>query len=142
VSVALFIHRINPISICCIILQSAACRPALHFGTLSCKLHEFRIRFIEYKMCVPNFSTSFVWNISHSERILAVIIITVNRFSWKLLVYFSEFIHTWICWQILGVLKYYILLKFVGCEPRSSKGINGRRTVGQTHLTKPIVVLR
>ena len=42
---------------CRIILQSAACCAALPFGTLSYKRHEFRRRFIEYKMCVPNFCT-------------------------------------------------------------------------------------
>ena len=48
--------------LCCtafwhIILQSAACCAALPFGTLYYKRHEFRRRFIEYKMCVPIFPT-------------------------------------------------------------------------------------
>jgi len=55
-SVALFIQHVNLISMCRIILQSAACCAALPFSTLSYKLHEFRRRFIEYKMCVPIFS--------------------------------------------------------------------------------------
>jgi len=68
VSVALCIQHVNLISMCRIVLQSASCCAALHFGTLSYKRHEFRRRFIEYKMCVSDFLYSFVWNISHSQK--------------------------------------------------------------------------
>jgi len=57
VSVALFTYHVNLISMCRIVLQSAACCAALPFGTLSYKRHKFRGRFIEYKMCVLNLST-------------------------------------------------------------------------------------
>ena len=60
VSVALFIPNVNLIFICRIILQWAACCAALPFVTLSYKRHEFRRRFIQTKVRVPNFSTSFV----------------------------------------------------------------------------------
>ena len=56
---------------CRIILQSAACCAALPFDTLSYKRHEFRRRFIVYKMCVPILSTVLSLNISHSENNLA-----------------------------------------------------------------------
>jgi hypothetical protein len=42
------------------VLQSAACCAALPFGTLSDKRHGLRGGFIEYKLCVVIFCTSFV----------------------------------------------------------------------------------
>ena len=126
VSVALFIQHVNLISMCRIILQSAACCAALPFGTLYYKRHEFRRRFIEYKMCVPISSTCFVWNISDSENNLAGIIIRVNRFTCKLFVFVSEFVHNWICRQIFEVFKYNVLLKFLRCELSSFKRTDGR----------------
>ena len=48
---------VNLVSMCRIVLQSAACCAALPFGTLSYKRYELWGRFIEYKMCVLNLST-------------------------------------------------------------------------------------
>jgi hypothetical protein len=41
------------------------------FFKLSHKRHDFRKTIIENKMCVLIFSTTFVWNISHSKKNLA-----------------------------------------------------------------------
>jgi hypothetical protein len=38
------------------------------FSTLSRKRHDFRKKVIKHKICVLIFSTSFVWNISHSKN--------------------------------------------------------------------------
>jgi len=69
---------------CHIILQSAACCAALHFGTLSYTWHEFRRGFIEYKMCVPIFSTVLSKIFIFLRWIWRSVIIKVNRFSCKL----------------------------------------------------------
>jgi hypothetical protein len=51
-----------------IILPSVACPAVPYFSTLSHKRHDFRKTFIQHKMCVLIFSTTFVWNISHSKQ--------------------------------------------------------------------------
>jgi len=45
-----------------------ACPAVPCFSTLSRKRRDFRKTFTEYKMCVLIFSTTFVWNISHSKK--------------------------------------------------------------------------
>jgi hypothetical protein len=40
---------------------------------LSHKRHDFRRNVIEYKMCILIFSTTFVWNISHFEKISEIL---------------------------------------------------------------------
>jgi hypothetical protein len=43
--------------------------PALpYFSKLVHKLHDFRGKVTEHKMCVMIFSTTFIWNISHSKK--------------------------------------------------------------------------
>ena len=47
----------------------AICGPALqYFSTLSHKWHDLKKKFIEHKMYVLIFSTTFLWNISHSKK--------------------------------------------------------------------------
>ena len=52
----------------CAILPSVVCPALQYFSTLSHKLHDFREKVTEHKMCVLIFSTTFVWNISHSKK--------------------------------------------------------------------------
>ena len=52
----------------CAILSNVACCLLQNISTLSHKQHDFTIKVIEHKMCVCNFSTSFVRNISNSKK--------------------------------------------------------------------------
>ena len=52
----------------CAILSSVACPALQNFPTLSRKRYDFRGKVTEHKMCVLTFSTTFVWNISHSKK--------------------------------------------------------------------------
>ena len=54
----------------CAILASVACPALQNFATLSHKRHDFRKKkkITEHKMCVSIFSTTFVWNNSHSTK--------------------------------------------------------------------------
>jgi hypothetical protein len=51
-----------------IILPYVACPAIPKFYTLSQKRHDFREKIIEYKMRDFIFSTTFIWNISHSKN--------------------------------------------------------------------------
>jgi hypothetical protein len=51
------------------IVLSSVARPALpYFTTLFHKRHDLREKVVEHKMCVLIFSTTFVGNISHSDK--------------------------------------------------------------------------
>jgi hypothetical protein len=54
-----------------IIFSSVGCLALPYFSTLSHKRHGFRKKFIEHKMCILIFSTTFVLNISDSSKISA-----------------------------------------------------------------------
>ena len=51
-----------------IILSSVACLTVPYFSTLSHKLHDFRKKQLLNIKCVLIFSTTCVWNISHSKK--------------------------------------------------------------------------
>jgi hypothetical protein len=51
-----------------ITLSSVACLVLLHFSKLSHKRYDFRKKSIEYEVWVLIFSTTFVYNISHSKK--------------------------------------------------------------------------
>jgi hypothetical protein len=53
--------RMRHIVICALLRGSA-------FSTLSHKRHDFRKTVIQYKLRVLSFSTTFVWNTSHSKK--------------------------------------------------------------------------
>ena len=55
----------------CAILSSVACPALQYFSTLSHKRHDFRQKVTEHKMWVLVLCTTFVWNISYSEKNLA-----------------------------------------------------------------------
>jgi hypothetical protein len=51
-----------------IVLSCVASLALLYFSTLSHKWHDFRKKVTDHKTCVLIFSTTFVWNISHSKN--------------------------------------------------------------------------
>jgi hypothetical protein len=65
VSVALFIQHAKRMRR--IVLSSVACLAVRNFSTLSHKICYFRKNIIEQKMWF-DFSTNFVWTVSHSKK--------------------------------------------------------------------------
>jgi len=50
------------------VMSSVSCPALSYFSTLSHKRHDFGEKVIQHKICVWIFSTTFVWNISHSKK--------------------------------------------------------------------------
>jgi hypothetical protein len=95
VSVALVIKRakrMRHIAIC------GLSRSAVIFPTLSHKRYDFRKKVTEHKMCVLIFSTTFVWNISHSKKNSARYYhkCTYIGLHVKCRLFWSDFNETWI----------------------------------------------
>ena len=56
----------------CAVLSSAVSLAPPHFSTLPDKRHNFQKIVTTHRMCVLIFSTTFLWNISHSKKNSAV----------------------------------------------------------------------
>jgi hypothetical protein len=66
---AMCVCNLLPITQCaCAILSFGACLALPYFPTLSHKRHNFPKELTEYKIFVLIFSTTLVWNISHSKK--------------------------------------------------------------------------
>jgi hypothetical protein len=63
-----FYSCVSGIKCACAILSSVLCSALQCSSVLSHKRHDIRKKIIEHKMCVLNFSTTFVRNISHSKK--------------------------------------------------------------------------
>jgi hypothetical protein len=70
---------------------SGACLALPHFSTLYHKLHDYKEKVIEYKMCVLNFSTTCLGNISYSKMNWArynkctYVFMWSTRYFWQIL---------------------------------------------------------
>jgi hypothetical protein len=58
----------NAMHMCHVILSSVASLALPYFSTLTHKWHDFQKNITEHTMCVLIFSTTFIWNISHSKK--------------------------------------------------------------------------
>jgi len=84
----------------------------LHIRTCySCQIlkkHDFQKKVTEYKMCVLTFSTTSVWNISHSKKNWVTYVKNICSSSYKDLLFLSDFNETW---TFLTDLKKYSSIK-------------------------------
>ena len=115
-----------------IILPSVACPAVPYFSKLSHKRHDYRENFIEHKMCVLTFSTTFVSNIYHSMKNSA------RYYHVKCPLFFSDYNKTLIfSTDFRKILKYQTLRKSVQLEPSCSM-----RRHRRTDITYLIVAFR
>ena len=122
-------------------LLSVACRtlPCL-FPTLSHKRYDFRGGgLLNVKWAFWFFSTTFVWNISHTQRIQWDTVTSERRLHVQCCPSFVSYSHeTWIfSTYFMKILKYKISCKSVQWEPSCCM-----RSDGQTDMTKLTVAFR
>jgi hypothetical protein len=110
-----------------IILSSVTCLAVPYFSSLSHKRHDFLKKVIEYKMCVLILSTTFVWDISHSEENSARYYRKYTKsLHVKCPLFLSDFNEIWIISRdFLEILKYQISWKSIqwklSCSMRTDK---------------------
>ena len=85
---------------CRTMLSSVTFMPLPYFSTLFHKPKDFRERVTEHKMCVVMFSTTIIWNISHSKENSArcynkctQVFVQSTRYSWQILIKIDFFRH-------------------------------------------------
>jgi len=83
---------------CSTMLSSVTCMPLSYFSTLFHKPKDFRERVTEHKMCFVMFSTTLVWNISHSKENSArcynkctQVFVQSTRYSWQIWIKIENF---------------------------------------------------
>jgi hypothetical protein len=119
------------------ILPSVTCLTSAYFSTLSHKRQDFREKVIEHKMCVLIFSTTFVWNISHSKKNWARYFHKRTYVVMYSMLLLSDVNKTSIFWIYFPkVLKYQISRKSVPV------GAELFHADGQTDMTRPIAAFR
>ena len=125
----------------CVTLSSVACPALQHFSKLSHKRHDLRKNVTEYKLCVSIFSTTFIWNISHSKKECA-------RYDKKNVHRSLRKVAVYSC-QILmkiefsrQIFKKSSNLEFHENPSSGSRVVAWGRTDSQTDMTKHIVAFR
>jgi len=92
-----------------------------YFSILSHKRHNFQENVIEHKMCIFIFSTTFVWNFSHSKKNWARNDKNINWASRKVGVILPDFNETWIfSTDFRKILQNQIFCKSVWWQPSCS----------------------
>jgi hypothetical protein len=129
-----------------IVTSFVAPRSTLYFSTLSHKRCDFLKKVIEHEMCVFIFSTTFVYNISHSKKNLARYCHKCENVFLQSTRYFVGFKYIWIfSTDFRKSLKYKVSSKSVLWKPSYCMRTDGRtdgQTKGQTDVTKLIVAFR
>jgi len=121
----------------CAILSSWACPALQYFSTLSHKRNDFRKEVIEYKLCILIFSTTFVWNRSHSRRTERDMIKMNIGLQVKYPLFLSGFKELEFLKRFSKYTQYQISRKSVRWEPSCSM-----RTDGWTNIAKLIAASR
>jgi hypothetical protein len=119
-------------------ILSVACPALQYFSTLSHKWHSSQKKVTEHKICILIFSTTFVWNISHSKKNWATYDQNCIGLHVNYLVFLSDFNRTWsFCNRFLknNQISNFMEICLVGTELFHED----RWVDGHMHMTKLIV---